>query len=549
MTHLLFPGRHLLHTTFQETYLRQLLHIPLDRLHFSSVPVTLPQGPIDTVIFAITSANHQFTRYNPIPFHIRAIGVDRFARSLEQNYATQYQIYGIPHYAPTARFAEIMLKEIAEQTEADTQLTPDNTVVLTSTPTIMAMFRALGFAVLPAEAGTPSPQPARPHDVMKRVVDAGQNWQQDANIRQHLSPATFDLWRDFPLVVRRVRRLWQDPLLNDDGSLTDTRNYSSYAYAMGHDAIIDIKYADIKRYIRPGRIVDEGCADGALLVRIARDFPDSDLIGIEITSELIARCHERLRAGEFGETFVHFHQRNLTHPIFEPASVDTVICNSTLHELWSYNEQAKTILQYLCEKHRQLRPGGRLLIRDVVGPESGDQEVYLQLAKDDGAPWRPDQPARPPAELSTFARFFRFAEDFLAHRGLHRTAVPYATIEIDGTEYVVTTLRIAVEFMTKKDYVDNWDSEMMEEFAFWSFSNWAEALHQVGFEVLQHAQDISSASYVYTNQWIVEHRWQHKVALFRRDEDQLVPLPYPPTTVVLVAHKPDLAQAIVPSPA
>ena len=82
---------------------------------------------------------------------------------------------------------------------------------------------------------------------------------------------------------------------------------------------------------------DSGLADeaSALLVPIARDFPDSDLVGIEITGEFMARCIERQRAMEFGGTYVHFHQRNITEPVFEPASIDTTICNSTTHELWS----------------------------------------------------------------------------------------------------------------------------------------------------------------------------------------------------------------------
>ncbi len=119
---------------------------------------------------------------------------------------------------------------------------------------------------------------------------------------------------------------------------------------MSNEAIVDLKYSDIKSYILPGRIVDEGCADGALLTRIADDFPDSDLIGIEITGELISRCLERQRAGEFGEAFVHFHQRNLISPIFEAGTIHTTICNSTLHELWSYNHRDVTVLAYLRQK-------------------------------------------------------------------------------------------------------------------------------------------------------------------------------------------------------
>jgi len=66
MTTLLFPGRHILHTRFQEQYL-------LD--HVRSAPT-----PVDRVVFAITSANQSHSRYNPLPLHVRAVGVDRFAR-------------------------------------------------------------------------------------------------------------------------------------------------------------------------------------------------------------------------------------------------------------------------------------------------------------------------------------------------------------------------------------------------------------------------------------------------------------------------------------
>jgi tRNA G46 methylase TrmB len=76
---------------------------------------------------------------------------------------------------------------------------------------------------------------------------------------------------------------------------------------------------------------DQGCADGALLAEVSHDFPDSDLFGIDLSSEFASRFQERQRAGEFGGAYVHFFHRNLLDRIFEPESIDTTICNSTLH--------------------------------------------------------------------------------------------------------------------------------------------------------------------------------------------------------------------------
>jgi len=535
MTILFFPGRHLLHTSFQEQYIRQIIGMPPASLNLIGETPATDAGPIDTIVFAITSANHQFTRYNPIPFHVRAIGVDRFARALEQSFGVRYHVFGIPHYAPTPRFLEFVLKEIAEQTEGDLILTPDGCIVLSSTPALIEMARNLGFGVLTAEQSV-APSPATPAELLARLVDAGADWHIDPGLRAQLSPSTFDLWHDFPEVARRVLRLWRDPLLNDQGLLSAERNYSSYAQAMGNAAVIDLKVRDIANHIRPGRIVDEGCADGALLVRIAQGFPDSDLIGIEITGELLARCVERQRAGEFGETFVHFHQRNLTEPIFEPGSIDTTICNSTIHELWSYNDERATVMAYLAEKYRQLRVGGRLVIRDVVGPDHPEQTVYMWLDDGDGSN-RADADT-PVAALSTRARFARFADDFLPQRrraGV--TTVPFHHESRHGETYVVTTLKLAAEYMAKKDYVENWSSEMHEEFTFWGMKDWITELHAAGFQVILTAAGATQASHVYTNPWIVEHRWRGKVALYRLDGDSLVALAYPPTTVVMVAKK------------
>ena len=488
--------------------LRTLL-LPARHLGFSRRQVRdidALRGEIDRIVFAITSANQQHSRYNPLPFHLRAIGADRLARAL----GIPHRIFGIPHYRPTDRFARNLLLEIEAQTEGAVTLTPEDTTVFTSTAQVARQFDALGFAT---RGGLTAPGEACPTTLVSRAIGDG-----DGGAEAQISPHTLALWRDFPEALVRMRRLYRDPLLDAQGSLTETRDYRVYVTAMSNPAVLAMKYNDVKAFIRPGRIVDEGCADGALLVPIARDFPDSDLLGIEITGEFLAQCRERVRRGDFGGTHTHFYQRNLFHDVFERGSIDTTICNSTLHELWSYGEGEETVRAYLRRKRAQCAPGGRIIIRDVVGPEDRLEPVLLRCNADDGE-------AEGPVEgLSTMARFERFAQDFQA------APFSYEVREVGGARLFALRLQDAVEFMTKKDYVHNWSSEMHEAFAFWSLSDWKSALRDAGFMVREGTR-------AYVNPWIVAHRWEGSVELL--DPQTLAPRPCPVTTMVLVGEAGD----------
>lgn len=545
MTRLFFPGRHLVNTRFQEEYLLAWLKQPLSELPvLGDLPTS---GPLDEVIFAVTSANQANSRYNPLPFHVRAMGVDRFGRHLKEALGVRYRLLGIPHFPPTPRFARHVLEEVREQSEDALVLSSEDTLVLCSTPGLIEAYRALGFAVLPAEWDLDAKRyraPA-PLDVIKRLAERGAAWQQDPWLRQQLAPSWCGLLLDFPELPARLQRLFKDPLLSEHGSLTENRNYSTYARGM--DTIIGLKYREIRPGILPGKIADEGCADGALLVELARDFPDSDLIGIDIAAEFIARVQERQRAGEFGGTFMHVHQRNLLTPIFTPGSIDTTICNSTLHELWSYGDQAATVEAYLAEKFRQTRPGGHLVIRDVVGFPERHDTVLMWCNDADGS--NEDVFADPPepdhlAGLSTRARFLRFARDFLGvqrERGVRgpETQIRYDEVAGDRPLFRLS-FQAAMEFLAKKDYTDNWASEVQEEFAFWSFDEWKAALARAGFAVLENPNDPPAGSRAYASDWRITHQFQGKVAFY---DEAGRPLPYPVTNMVLIAARPGPARA------
>jgi hypothetical protein len=496
--------------------------------------------PISHVVFAITSANQQFSRYNPLPFHIRAIGVDRFAHSAEFPRGVVHSIFGIPHYPNSLRFASIILEEVEQQTEGELDLQPHNCVVLCSTPALIAQFVSLGFGVLPAELTQPGAP--YPNTLMSQLGQLGENWISNVELKRELAPSSHNLLASFPYAVRHVQRLWQDPLLTDEGSLTETRDYASYAWEMSQPTVISLKYNDIRSFIKEGRIVDEGCADGALLTAIARDFPDSDLIGLEITGEFMARCQEMQRAGVFGNSYVHFHQRNILFKVFKDNSLDTTICNSTTHELYSYGQGEQTLRHYMQLKYAQTKPGGRIIIRDVIGPEDADRPVWLWLNTADGADVAsPFSDFSSSSELesylawlSTFSLFIRFANDFLPTQGKFN----YELADFGGKRYARLSLRNAAEFILAKDYHNNWKSEMHEAFCFFALSDWLQLLEDVGFTPVVDALHPERGSRAYTNPWVKANRWEGKVALFEDEAGQPGrPLPDIPTNGVLVAEK------------
>ena len=60
-----------------------------------------------------------------------------------------------------------------------------------------------------------------------------------------------------------MRTVVNDPVVGDEGGLTATRNYRTYVESFAASA--SRKWAQVRDYVRPGRIVDIGCGAGAVL--------------------------------------------------------------------------------------------------------------------------------------------------------------------------------------------------------------------------------------------------------------------------------------------
>jgi len=479
----IFPGRHLAFTTHQEKLL-----LP----HLSQKA---------TLLFLITSSNQENCRYNPIPLEYRFIQVDRFAYTL----GIPYRLISIPHYqdVEASSFIKNCLKK-AEIATGET-LSPNNTLVHVSTPPLIRAWKTLGFQVHEMEQELTKEERVYPLDMIREISEG--------KTSPYLHPASIGFFQDFPEVTQQIQTTWKDPLFSENGNLSDSRDYTTYASGM--QANLTHKWDRIRPHILPGRIADEGCADGGLLTYVQKEHPESDLLGVDGSREFVARANERLRSGQFANTFTHFYCRNLLTKIFEDNSIDSTISNSTLHEIFSYNKNGEEALKkYLKLKYTQLKPNGVFLARDIVGPDNPNLPVQISCQGH-------IQKKGTPIQQTTVATR---CHETLEHFGLP----PTSSTKNGKTTFRNVPLHLAMEFLHRIDYLDNWESELKESFCFWNHQQWISLLQKIGFE--------TKGSYPFTETWLYKHRFTpYRVQILDMEGS---PLPPQTTHHILLARKP-----------
>jgi SAM-dependent methyltransferase len=496
----LFPGRHHLLTRFQAGYLRPLVGDGADA---------------GTVVFAVTSANHANTKRNPVPYDRREAAIERFA-VLE---GLRCLVVPVLDTAPTDLFAAVTVKNVAATTGIE--LTPANTVVACSTPEVAAMYAALGFPLAGVELDA-EPEPERPWEVLLRCAAGDPTWRELAH------PASLDVFDRYGLDAH-VRAVVNDPVVGAEGGLTTTRDYRTYAEAFEEAAAR--KWATVREYVRPGRIVDIGCGAGAVLALADREpaLRESDLIGIEVARHLYEECVHRKAQGGFTNPNVYFYQRNvLGGAVLPERSVATTLTFALTHEIWSYGSGRESLEAFVRAIFTHTAPGGVWLNSDVCGPDEPDREVLLRLETGDGA--NPDKPRDDlaglsreevsgyVAGLSTRARLDQFAVDW-------QFPFPY---EPGSGGAVALRLADAMDFLTRKDYHDNWLSETHEKFCGMSWPAWRELLAAAGFT-------LEPASRAFRNEWLTEHRF---APVARLTDLSGAVLDWPVTHLLAVARRP-----------
>jgi SAM-dependent methyltransferase len=267
-----------------------------------------------------------------------------------------------------------------------------------------------------------------------------------------------------------------------------------------------------------GHVADMGSGSGRGTYDLACLYPGLTLCGVDINPisvELSQRTYQRPN--------LCYQAGDIADAAFSDASLDGVLDSSVLHHVTSFNDFSLARLE-TCLRNQvaALRPGGVLIIRDFVVPD-GPELVRLELPERDG------KDNGTILELSTAALFERFADGFRSsqHRahGVPFTRSPATRAGCLGYEL---SLRDATEFILRKDYRRDWETELLEEYTYYSQAQFEHALRGLGLRLL--------ASVPIHNPWIVEHRYQGKVALFDLTDREL---PFPPTNYFVVGEKID----------
>jgi hypothetical protein len=96
MSTLLIPGRHLITSQFMVDYLEAILSTDAVGVEKVGLEIEKPIA-VDRIVFLITSANQQGSRYNPVPLYARIIGLERTVAALREKYKVHISYVPIPH--------------------------------------------------------------------------------------------------------------------------------------------------------------------------------------------------------------------------------------------------------------------------------------------------------------------------------------------------------------------------------------------------------------------------------------------------------------------
>ena len=244
--------------------------------------------------------------------------------------------------------------------------------------------------------------------------------------------------------------------LNNEDKYLDTMNNVTTSTK---DAIIE--------YVTGRSVVDVGSGGGILLDRLEKKYPDKEIIGTDISTNVIETLNlKKSREGHSWNVRVH----NFVENTFDE-KVGSIIFSSILHEIYSYTEgeegcfDIKSVKTALKNAYESLDEGGRIVIRDGIKTE-GNYKRRIVFKDGSGLDF-----------------FKNYVSDF---KGLKDLSEEEKVSEIDEANLSVCG---DVNFIREFMYTYTWGSEsyaheVREQFGYFTLKEYTAFFEEIGAKVI-----------------------------------------------------------------
>lgn len=293
----------------------------------------------------------------------------------------------------------------------------------------------------------------------------------------------------------------------------NNKEYQQYLEAM--DTISIEKVASASVFFEPRKdnvLVDVGMASGTSTAILANLFPDLHIVGVDINPKMVQIAQEMYNLPNLSFREDDGEKLNT----FAVNSVNGFFNCSAIHHITSYNNyDSNRALNTLRRQAELLKDKGVLVVRDFIRPE--EREVILELS----TITKPDRPND--AEL-----LILFAQTARSLAPIEQRGFPIQELQPTGKEKKRFRLFYAdaVEFMRRKDYYNNWEIELQEEYGYFTQKEFEEVFRELGLRII-----ISSPIY---NQWIINNRYKGQFEIYDLTGKEIG---FPPTNYLIAGEK------------
>jgi ubiquinone/menaquinone biosynthesis C-methylase UbiE len=296
----------------------------------------------------------------------------------------------------------------------------------------------------------------------------------------------------------------------DRGSMSD---YQKYMDAM--DKVITEKVASASLFFDPSAgntIVDIGMASGTSSNILANLFPHTNIVGVDINPTMVelaqknyTRHNLEFRTDD-GETLQTFQEN----------SVNGFFNCSSIHHITSFNHyNPNRAFNTIKRETELLKSGGVIVIRDFVKPP--ESEVILEVSS--------ISRISEPSNADLLIQFSKTARS-LAPKLEQGFPIKEVKSSSKDTRSFKLFYSDAVEFIRRKDYFENWDVELQEEYGYFTQKEFEEIFTSLGLRVI-----VSNPIF---NPWIVENRYKNSFTIYNTSG---VDIGFPPTNFLIAAEK------------